>query len=101
MEKYFMRQTMDSKLSAYLSRNNQGVIMSNNPIHVVPNKNNGWSVKREGALRSSFNTSTKSEAIQIATTLAKNSSTELFIHKTNGQIQERNSYGHNPFPPHG
>ncbi|WP_152652322.1 MULTISPECIES: DUF2188 domain-containing protein [Streptococcus] len=51
--------------------------------------------------RATKHTSAQAEAIKIATEIAKNQSNELFIHRPNGQIRERNSYGNDPFPPKG
>ncbi|HEO6598511.1 TPA: DUF2188 domain-containing protein [Streptococcus agalactiae] len=51
--------------------------------------------------RTFLHTSTQAEAIKVATEIAKNQSSELFIHRPNGQIRERNSYGNDPFPPKG
>ncbi|HEP5083690.1 DUF2188 domain-containing protein [Streptococcus dysgalactiae subsp. equisimilis] len=69
--------------------------------HVVPNSNGGWDVKGAGNIRATKHTSTQAEAIKVATEIAKNQSSELFIHRPNGQIRERNSYGNDPFPPKG
>ena len=60
--------------------------------HVVPSKSEGWSVKKSGSTRASKNFDTKNEAIQYGRQLSRNEHTELYIHKKNGMIQERNSY---------
>lgn len=69
--------------------------------HVVPDKNGGWKVRGAGNSRATKHTSTQSEAIKIAKSIAKNQGSELFIHGKNGQIRERNTYGKDPFPPKG
>ncbi|MFF1072174.1 DUF2188 domain-containing protein [Streptococcus pyogenes] len=69
--------------------------------HVVPNPNGGWDVKGAGNSRATKHTPTQAEAIKVATEIAKNQGSELFIHRPNGQIRERNSYGNDPFPPKG
>lgn len=69
--------------------------------HVVPNPNGGWDVKGAGNSRATKHTTTQAEAIKIATGIAKNNNSEVFIHGKNGQIRERNSYGNDPFPPKG
>nr|WP_084389162.1 DUF2188 domain-containing protein [Fusibacter sp. 3D3] len=33
--------------------------------------------------------------------MAKNQQSELVIHRPNGQIREKNSYGNDPYPPKG
>lgn len=68
-------------------------------IHVVPNKSNGtldWSVKREGAQRSSGNFQNKPAALTAARQIAINNKLELFEHDKKGQFQNRNSYGNDP-----
>lgn len=69
--------------------------------HVVPNDGNGWKVIKEGADRPSVLTQTKQPAINMGINLAKTNKGELFIHGQNGQIQNRNTYGKDPFPPKG
>jgi hypothetical protein len=69
-------------------------------VHVVPN-DDGWAVKRSGAERDSSHHNTQSSAIEAARSTAQREKTELFVHGRNGQIRERDSYGHDPFPPKG
>jgi len=68
--------------------------------HVVPNGSK-WSVRRAGASRASGTYDTQGEAIARARQLAKNESTELYIHGQDGRIRERSSYGRDTFPPKG
>jgi hypothetical protein len=63
--------------------------------HVVPHPN-GWAVKGEGNKRPSAVVPKKSEATDIAREIARNQESELFIHGQNGQIQSRDSHGHDP-----
>lgn len=67
--------------------------------HVVPHSK-GWAVKTEGASKGRVFESQK-EAISAATNSAKKQSGEVFIHNKEGRIRERNSYGHDPYPPKG
>lgn len=69
--------------------------------HVTPHPNGGWQVKSAGGKRATVVTTTQREAIHIATNIAKNQKSELFIHNKQGQIRERNSYGNDPCPPKG
>ena len=69
--------------------------------HVTPHPNGGWQVKGENNKRATVRTSTQKEAVNIARAIAKNQSAELVIHRTNGQIRDKNSHGHDPFPPKG
>lgn len=69
--------------------------------HVVPSSNGGWNVKGSGAKRATAHFATKAEATRAARSIAANQRTELFIHGKNGQIQSRDSHGHDPHPPKG
>lgn len=68
--------------------------------HVVPH-NGEWAVRGEGNERVTRIASTQAEAIEIAREISINQESELFIHRPNGQIRERNSYGNDPYPPEG
>ncbi len=68
--------------------------------HVVPHAN-GWAVKGAGSGRATKVVETQREAISIARGIAQNQGSEMLIHRENGRIRERNSYGNDPFPPEG
>jgi hypothetical protein len=68
--------------------------------HVVPHPE-GWAVKPEGGKRPSSVHDTQQEAIDRAREVARNQESELFIHRPDGRIRERDSYGNDPFPPEG
>lgn len=72
-----------------------------NFVHVTPRKDGNWNVKREGATRASSVQKTQADAIKQAETIAKREHGELLIHGENNLIRERNSYGHDPYPPEG
>lgn len=74
--------------------------MSKPGQHVVPNGDK-WSVRRAGASRATESFDTQSEAIDRAREIARNQSTELFIHGRDGRIRERDSYGNDSYPPEG
>lgn len=70
-------------------------------VHVTPHPAGGWQVKSEGNSRATNRTSTQREAIDTARPIAKKESAELVIHRPNGQIRDKDSYGHDPYPPKG
>jgi hypothetical protein len=72
--------------------------MAKKSNHVVPSYS-GWAVKKSGSERASKTFGTKAKAVEYGRELSKSEKTELYIHKTNGMIQNRNSYGNNPNPP--
>ena len=68
--------------------------------HAVPHGDQ-WAVKGAGNSKATRVVPTQAEAVKIARDIARNQGTELFIHRPNGQIRDRDSYGHDPFPPKG
>lgn len=73
--------------------------MSREEHHIVPNKNGGWDVKRNGADRASVHTDTKQEAIGKGRAISRNQATELVIHNKDGKISNSDSHGNDPCPP--
>lgn len=74
--------------------------MSKKSNHVVPSrKDGGWAVKKAGAIRASKKFERKLDAVKYARELSRSEQSELYIHKRDGTIQNRNSYGMDPFPP--
>jgi hypothetical protein len=69
--------------------------------HVTPHPNGGWQVKGAGNSRATVRTATQREAIPVAREISKNPKSEVIIHRSNGQIREKNSHGNDPFPPKG
>lgn len=69
--------------------------------HVVPNKNGGWDIKSGGSNKASKHFKTKQPAVNRARQISKNKSGELFIHRKNGTIQNRDSHGNDPIKSKG
>ena len=69
--------------------------------HVTPHPNGGWQVKGAGNTRATVRTSTQREAAAIARSIVINQGSERIIHRPNGQIRAKDSYGNDPFPPKG
>lgn len=69
--------------------------------HVTPHPGGGWQVKGAGNLKATVKTDTQKEAINVARDIARNQNSELIIHRKNGQIREKDSYGNDPYPPKG
>lgn len=70
------------------------------PVHTVPH-GDGWGNRREGAERVSKTFRTKAEAQAAGRATAERDKTEHLIHKKDGTIGDRNSYGNDPHPPPG
>jgi len=68
--------------------------------HVVPHQE-GWAVKGEGNRRATSVHDTQQQAIGAARGIARNQQSELVIHRPDGRIRDKDSHGHDPFPPKG
>ena len=60
--------------------------------HHVVLRNNNWVVKRAGAKRAISVHNTQKEAIEQATSIARNQGTAVFIHGQDGRIRDRREY---------
>lgn len=60
---------------------------------MTPHLNGGWQVKGAGNSKTTIRTDTQARAIAIAIETAHNQKAELFIHRTNSRIREKDSYG--------
>jgi len=77
----------------------QKIMSKKKDVHVVPNSNGGWDVKRENSERASKHTETKQEAVDFGKGLANKDNVEFVPHKRDGTIQNPNSYGNDNNPP--
>ena len=73
--------------------------MSKKNQHVVPTKDGNWGVRGEGNSKLTKVTLTQSDAIAVAQDIAKNQKVEVVIHKRDGTIRDKDSYGNDPCPP--
>ena len=70
------------------------------PVHTVPH-GDGWANRREGSARVSRTFQTRADAQAAGRGTAQREKTEHIVHKKDGEIGARNSYGNDPFPPAG
>lgn len=69
-------------------------------VHVVPQKNgNPWAVKPVGSNTPASTHRTQRAAQDAAKRIAKQTQGEVVIHRPNGQIRDKDSYGNDPNPP--
>jgi hypothetical protein len=68
--------------------------------HVVPH-NDKWGVRGAGNSRVTVTTDTQKKAIDIARKIAENQGSEVVVHRKNGTIRDKDSYGNDPYPPKG
>jgi hypothetical protein len=73
--------------------------MTSKTYHVVPSPDGGWSVRKGGSLRASKHFNKKSDAVSWGREISKNQGFEFVIHNQDGTIQQKDSYGADPFPP--
>lgn len=67
--------------------------------HVVPH-NGRWGVRGAGNSRVTATADTQGDAIDIARDIARNQRSEVVIHRPNGQIRDKDSYGNDPSSVH-
>lgn len=73
--------------------------MTKKSNHVIPsNEKGGWAVKKSGSTQISRSFDRKADAVKFGRDISKKEKTELYIHKKDGRVQDRNSYGKDPFP---
>jgi len=66
--------------------------------HVVP-RPDGRAVRRSGSGRASSVHPTQRDAIERAREIAQRERSEVVIHRPNGRIRDKDSYGNDPCPP--
>jgi len=71
--------------------------LSKDNIHIVLHED-GWAIEKEHSNRASRVVPTKEKALGIGRDMAKKQHVELVIHKKDGTIQDKDSYGNDPFP---
>lgn len=61
-----------------------------------------WILREEGKVKANVTAYiTKESAVLAGIVLAKTNRSELFVHRKDGTIEYRNSYGNDPYPPKG
>jgi hypothetical protein len=66
--------------------------------HVVPHGDK-WAVRGAGNTRATSVHETQAAAIEAARQIAINQQAELVVHRPNGQIRDKDSFGNDPCPP--
>ena len=72
--------------------------MAKKNVHVVPS-GNGWAVKTEGTAKPLSNHRTQQAASDAGRKVAQQRQGELVIHRPNGQIRDKDSFGNDSCPP--
>jgi len=66
--------------------------------HVVP-VDGVWGVRGEGNSRLTSIHDTQAQAIEAAREIAINQRSEVVIHRRDGRIRDKDSFGNDPIPP--
>jgi hypothetical protein len=66
--------------------------------HVVK-RQDAWAVRGEGNTRDTSLHRTQGQAVNAARDLARQQRSEVVIHRPNGRIRDKDSYGNDPTPP--
>lgn len=74
--------------------------MASKNQHVVPHRGR-WAVKAAGNERATSVHETQKQAVDAARDIARHQHSELVIHRPDGRIRDKDSYGNDPFPPKG
>ena len=72
--------------------------MAKKNIHIVPDGNR-WAVKKEGSAAPVSTHRTKQLADNVGRPIARREKVELVIHRKDGTIQDKDSFGNDPHPP--
>lgn len=73
--------------------------MSKNSYHVIAKVDGGWSVKRTGAERATRTFATQKDAITYGRNISRSHATELIVHRKDGRLSSKESFGKDPNPP--
>jgi uncharacterized protein YdaT len=73
--------------------------MAKTSQHVVPHPKGGWSVRQSGASRATRVFANQSDAVRFAQKVAREERTELYVHRKDGTVRQKDSYGADPYPP--
>ena len=75
--------------------------MARKTIHVVPSHAGGWNVRRGGSERASKHFEKQEQAAKYARKVSKDERGELYIHRRDGTVREKDSHDNGPYPPPG
>jgi len=64
--------------------------------HVVPRPNGAWAVRNSGAAKATKVFDTQADAIKFGRSAARKDGVEFYVHRKDGTIRERDSYGRDP-----
>lgn len=69
--------------------------------HVVPRPNGEWAVRSSGAAKATKVFDTQAAAIKFGRDAARRDGVEFYVHRKDGTIRDRDSYGRDPVSSRG
>jgi len=69
--------------------------------HVVPRPNGRWAVRNSGAAKATKVFETQAAAVAFGRDAARRDGVEFYLHRKDGTIGSRDSYGKDAHPPKG
>lgn len=66
--------------------------------HVVK-RDDGWAVRGAGNSKDTSHHDTQADAASAARDIALNQRSEVLVHRPDGRIRSKDSYGNDPLPP--
>ncbi len=70
--------------------------MARDTHRIMPHKDGGWQVKRDGGKRASHVADTKAEAEKLGRAISRNQGTEFQVQNQDGKIGSSDSHGKDP-----
>jgi hypothetical protein len=95
-----MTERIDTYYDLRIRSRYQELNMTGKNQHVVP-RGDEWAVRGAGNERATSIHPTQAGAERAAREIAINQQSEVVIHRPDGRIRDKNSYGHDPYPPKG
>ncbi len=70
--------------------------MARDTHRIMPHKDGGWQVKRDGGKRASHVAETKAQAEKVGRSISRNQGTEFQVQNQDGKIDSSDSHGKDP-----
>jgi uncharacterized protein DUF2188 len=69
--------------------------------HVIAALDGGWAVVKSGAERASKRFASQADAVQWGRQVSRNQGIDLYIHRNDGTVERKDSFGDDSHPPRG
>lgn len=72
--------------------------MPGTSYHIIPSPDGGWSVRKSNVSRATKHFETQDDAIEWAKKATRSEGGEFIVHRKDGTIRSRDTYGADPHP---